>query len=99
MFAGFALIEPAIPGFDPTGVVERTRRQRRNIAGKGLTGKGGHQIETGDRSSSPGIHDDDQPSDSAEAIWLRQACDLGIDGVGNLLGDQTAWIERQKAAR
>ena len=39
----------------------------------------------------------DQAADAADAVLLGQPGDLGVDGLGDLLGDQAAGVEREIA--
>ena len=89
--------EPAIVGFEPTGMIEHARLKRADVTGEALPGRRRDQIEARTRSPRTQVDDDDQPPDAALSILLAQAADLGIDRCRDLLGDQAARIERKVA--
>ena len=89
------LVEPAIDGFRPAGLVEHAGRERADIAGERLAGRGGHQIEARAGPQRAVLHDQDELAQAADGVLLGQAGDLGVDRLGDLLGDEAAGIERE----
>ena len=90
-------VEPPVDGFGPARIVEDARRQRGDVAGERLAVKGGDEIEARAGPARARVDDDHQPADAALPVLLGQAGDLGIDGIGDLLGDQPAGVEREIA--
>ena len=86
------IFEPAIDAFGPARPVENASGQRADIAGEPFPRRGGNEVEARARPPRPEIDDEDEASDAALAVLLRQPGDLGIDRLGDLLGDQAPGI-------
>ena len=97
MIAAFRRFEPAIIGFEPARMIEHAGLQRADIAGKPFAGRRGDEIKARSRPPRAQIDDDDQTSDAALSVLLAQPGDFGIDRRRDLLGDQSARIEREIA--
>src|SRR5664280_746721 len=95
MLGGLRFVEPAVDGLGPARIVENARRQRGDVAGERLAGEGGDEIEARTRPPRTRIDHDHQAADAAEPVLLGQPGDLGIDRIGDLLGNQAAGIERE----
>jgi hypothetical protein len=97
MIGGVRFVEPSVTGLGPARVVQGTWRQCGNIAGERFAGKSRHEIQA--RPGAPGARVDHnhEPPDAALPILFGQAGNLCVDRIGDLLGDETAGIEREIA--
>ncbi len=86
------IVEAAIGGLGPAWGLEDAGRERADIAREPLPGRGRHQIKA--RTGTPGarVDDEDEAADAALAVLLGEPGDLGIDRLGDLLGDQPAGV-------
>ena len=95
MLGSLLLVETAVDGFRPAGLVEHAGRERPDIPGERLPGRRGHQIEAGAGAQRAVFDDQDELAQPADCVLLGQAGDFGIDRLGDLLGDQASGIERE----
>ena len=93
--AGVLLVEPAIDGLRPAGLVEHAGRERADIAGERLPGRRGHEIKARARTQRAVFQDQHEAAQSADRVLLGQHRDLGLDRRGDLLGDEAAGVERE----
>ncbi len=84
------LVEPAIARLGQAGLVEHARLQRADVAGEPFAGRRGDQVEVGAGPARAGIDQEHQPADAALLVELGEPVDLGVDRLGDLLGDEAA---------
>ena len=97
MIVAFRRFEAAVIGFEPARMIEHAGLQRADIAGKPFACRRGDQIEARSRPPRAQVDDDDQAPDAALSVLLAQPGDFGVDRRRDLLGDQTARVEREIA--
>src|SRR5581483_10965476 len=66
-------------------------------AGERLSVRRRHQIQAGAGAARAAVDHKHQAGDAAETILIGKTADLGVDGVGDLLVDETARVERKIA--
>jgi len=93
MIGGVRFVKPFVHCLCPAPIVECTGRQSRDIAGKGLSCKCRDEIKAGAGTPRAGVDDNYEPPDPSLSILFGETGDLGIDRIGNLLGDQPARVE------
>ena len=92
---------PALRGGDNWSRASPADRARRAPASRhcrqALPRRRGDEIKARSRPPRAQVDDDDQAPDTALSVLLAQPGDFGIDRRRDLLGDQTARIEREIA--
>jgi hypothetical protein len=78
-------------------MIEHTRLQRADIAGKPLAGRRRYEIKAGSGAARAQIDDNHQPPDAALLVLVGQSVDFTVDGRGDLLVDEASGIERKIA--
>src|SRR5262249_10899630 len=93
MIGSIRFVEPFVYSLRPARIVERARRQGRDIAGESLSCICRDEIKAGSRTPRAGIDDNYEPPDPPLSVLFGKSGDLGIDRIGDLLGDEPARIE------
>ena len=92
MLRAIGIVQAPVGGFGPARRLENARGQRSDIAGQSLARARSHEIKARARPTRPRVDDKDKPADTALAVLLGQAGDLGINRLRDLLGDQPARV-------
>ena len=77
-------------------MIKRAGLERADIAGKPLSGLRGDKIEARSRPARAQVDDEHEPAEAADLVLLGQPADLGIDGVGDLLGNQAPRVPHKE---